>query len=119
MKEFLPENEHPLNQMSKQLLEQLQQSPDDEALYALQLVSHSLPKPMAELRDSQQEEIRSMVDQLMIEEPEQAMKYLLETAGGQPVEYNLDKINLSKNPEDLTLQLLNGLKVRMGAERRV
>lgn len=115
MKEFLPQNEHPLNQVAERLLHKLNLLPEQNNLYALQLVQQMVAVRKVGLLVRQREDVLDLVEDLMSEDPEKAMKYLLESAAGEQVTYNLQGAEKAP-PEVLAQELVSGIRARMAAE---
>ena len=83
MAEFLPENDHPLNQASKKALLQAKQQPEPGWLYCLQLAKWGLENPIVDCRfPSLQDNLEAM---LYLWEPKEALEFLIK--GEYPEDY--------------------------------
>ena len=87
MQEPLSSNRHPLNQRAKALLRQVKADADPQALYVSQLMKWSLDKGNDRLKPKFRDQIASVVDVLQGQEPEVAMRWLLD--GQSPGEQRL------------------------------
>jgi hypothetical protein len=76
MKESLPENNHPLCQQAKRLLQQAKEQPDPTCLYPLQLVEWALEKGELQLIGPQAADLHAFLDRLAGADPERVLKVL-------------------------------------------
>jgi hypothetical protein len=77
MKELHPANRHPLNQRAADLLRQVGQSPQPNALYSAQLMLWSLERGQNDLREKFRGDVAGMVEQLLAGEPAKAHEWLM------------------------------------------
>lgn len=88
MKEYLPENERPVNQAAKKALRQVNLKPDPEDLYLLQLMEWGLEKKKVALRapwEVGQEQLEQF-HQLRGRPPRQVARVFEENEAGEPSE---------------------------------
>jgi hypothetical protein len=110
-KELLPENEKPLNQLSKKALKGLKLKLEPNDLYVLQLMLWVLKERRDQFNRDNYFDLLDAVEYLERQEPKSVLALLLqdhrpEHQGLFPAE-NLEKENLE--PEDLAFHLVNQL----------
>jgi hypothetical protein len=117
-KELLPENEKPLNQLSKKALSGLKLRPSPNDLYVLQLMLWVLREKRGLFVRDNYPDLLDAVEYLQYQEPKSAMLLLLqdnrpENQGLFPAE-NLEKENLKA--EDLTFHLVEQLHLLLSID---
>ena len=107
-KEYLPENEEPVNQLSKKALSKLKVKYGDESLYMVQLMLWVLRERREIFNRNNYPDLLDQVEYLERQEPKRALNYLLkeDEAGfglfkAKPLE--------SLAPEELAVNLINQL----------
>ena len=126
MKEFLPENKDPLNQISKKALKELGVKSDNQLLYVLQLMLWELQEneeryvhtpvgPAASMERANYYDQLGLVENMLYEEPKLVMRYLQSSPDNPKGEETLfPASSLEKlGPEDLAFQLVHRLYLRM------
>jgi hypothetical protein len=115
VKEFLKENNLPLNRFAKKALERLRVKPDDQFLYSLQLMQWGLSQARgSEPAEGDRQDLLAAVEKLNNLSPDKAMKLMQENPedGGR----SLKLPNLSKlPPQDLANSLLVNLRQTLAA----
>lgn len=114
MTEFIKQNNHPLNQTALRLLKQWAK-PDDEFLYSLQLAQRAIWRKEDGLLRGEREDVLEMVECLLLEDPKQAMDYLLTNGEGDLV-LNTTEVMEQESPSQLAQHLTIGIRTRMRAE---
>ena len=107
------QNALPINQAAKRLLEQAGERPDPGGLYLVQLIQWGLE--VQEVRSSLRDRIYEVAERLEALKPEQAMKFLLEPADGDPDERAMFPADLEGlSPEDAAAEVIELLHSQAG-----
>jgi hypothetical protein len=77
--ELLKQNDHPINKQAKSALKTLRRKLTPEFLYSLQLMQVGLLRKNYRLMPGNRVDLLEMVEDLMVDDPDHAMKYLLES----------------------------------------
>jgi hypothetical protein len=113
MPEYLPQNEHPINQAARRHLLAHRQQLNDDYLYAVQLMLWALESRELSVNPTYGDRLQDWVAGLL-SRPVAAVKLVLETEDGQPTDDIADLARLSAL--DLAKHLLNALHYRLIAE---
>lgn len=111
MAEYLQQNKLPINRQSKAALKALKLEANDELLYSLQLMNSGLSREKYRLMPENRLDLQEMVEDLLSDDPELAMKYLLETDLGEPAQLPSPELT----PRELAQSLLANLHSKMAA----
>jgi len=112
--EYLPENNHELNQLCKAALKKAEEPLDAVGLYCLQLVFWALESGELSLNNP---DLRVFLDLLDRQEPKVVMNFLTKESPEDPEsEEILVAENKDWEPVDLAAKLLDHLDSRMSAE---
>lgn len=105
-----PENDDPLNQVSKRLLKEAGSQARASSLFSVQLMRWALDEGVDGLRPELYDRISGTVDVLLGAEPKDAMNYLVQSQTGDPDEVRLRADDLEGlSPEMAAQELLESL----------
>lgn len=111
----LPQNKQPLGSLARKALLALDQQPEREGLYVLQLVEWCLRerKPLVQ---NDLEDMLNLVERLNLGDPERALRYLSESAQGPNERLLPSEAELSEaEPSELAALLTFALRDKMMA----
>ncbi len=112
--EYLPENNHELNQMCKAALRKAKQVPEETGLYWLQLVEWARESGELQLNNP---DMAVFLDLLLRQKPKVVMDFLTKE---NPEDGEDDEVLVAEqkdwNPVDLASKILDHLDSRMSAE---
>lgn len=114
MTEQIPENNHPVNQVSKRLLREAGEQPNPTMLYAPQLMRWSLDKGNHGLPEKFRAQISAFVNNLQGAPPANAMKWLLDSPN-EPGTQILSPADLEdRSPREAAQNLLETVHAQAG-----
>jgi hypothetical protein len=110
-------NSLPLNQLAKEALKMLKESPDESDLYLLQLMRHCLSKGLVELDGpmSQRHIIKEHLDAFYTWKPALVMQVFLEHDDGDPIEIYQPDPGEPVDPIELVTEAFEQLHSRLTA----